>query len=78
MNARFWDFETCHVNRTHSVKKTHCEEMFNLTTTLDEEGRFVVSLSKRVPRNSHEAVHRLGEAARPERRTQGVIQGVYP
>lgn len=56
--------------------KTHCEEMFN--QTLDKEGRFVVSLPKRVPRNSHEAVHRLGEAARPERRTQGVIQGVYP
>ncbi|XP_062701379.1 uncharacterized protein LOC134285171 [Aedes albopictus] len=57
MIARFWDLETCHVNRTHSVEETACEEMFKQTTTRDEEGRFVVSL----PKKEH-MLERLGES----------------
>ncbi|XP_062703664.1 uncharacterized protein LOC134286109 [Aedes albopictus] len=57
MIARFWDLETCHVNRTHSVEETACEEMFKQTTTRDEEGRLVVSL----PKKEH-MLERLGES----------------
>ncbi|XP_062716443.1 uncharacterized protein LOC134291954 [Aedes albopictus] len=57
MIAKFWDLETCHVNRTHSVEETACEEMFKQTTTRDEEGRFVVSL----PKKEH-MLERLGES----------------
>ncbi|XP_058816746.1 uncharacterized protein LOC131680030 [Topomyia yanbarensis] len=55
--ARFWELETCHVNSTHSVEETACEELFERTTVRDAEGKFVVTL----PRKEF-AIARLGES----------------
>ncbi|XP_038106567.1 uncharacterized protein LOC119766204 [Culex quinquefasciatus] len=44
---RFWELESCHVNSTHSVEESTCEELFNKTTIRDAEGRFVVTLPKK-------------------------------
>ncbi|XP_058839416.1 uncharacterized protein LOC131694916 [Topomyia yanbarensis] len=57
MIARFWELETCHVNRTHSVEETACEDLFNKTTFRDQNGKFVVTL----PRKEH-VIERLGES----------------
>ncbi|XP_058448639.1 uncharacterized protein LOC131428610 [Malaya genurostris] len=55
--SRFWELETCHVNSTHSIEETACEELFNKTTVRDAVGKFVVTL----PRKQH-VIAKLGES----------------
>ncbi|XP_039450509.1 uncharacterized protein LOC120429503 [Culex pipiens pallens] len=54
---RFWELESCHVNSTHSVEESTCEELFNKTTIRDAEGRFVVTLPKK-----QRVIEKLGES----------------
>ncbi|XP_058449095.1 uncharacterized protein LOC131429062 [Malaya genurostris] len=57
MIAKFWELETCGLNRTTSMEETACEELFTRTTFRDENGIFVVTLPKKM-----EVIEQLGDS----------------